>query len=226
MKKLLVVALGSLLLSACEKSNDSTKKSSQLDESIDQIKKLDPEKGAEIEKSVGKLAEATGRDNLCELLTPQLVRSAFELSEDVKLENKDSDIICSYTWEQDGRTFDASLNFSSAKPMSASAAKAQWDKLAAMPMMVDKDLGPVAGVGEQAIWSDVAGGQLRVLAKGNVFYVSVKQIDAAWLMASMNVNMPGIKKMTKEEAESEKAKARDASKARAVKIAQTVVTKL
>lgn len=226
MKKLLVIALGSLLLSACDKSSNSAEKASQLDESIDQIKKIDPKKGAEIESSVGKLAQATGRDNLCELLTPQLVRSVFALSEDMKLDNEDSTVICSYTWEQDGRTFDASLNFSNAKPMSASEAKAQWDKLKAMPLMVEKDLGPVTGVGEQAIWSDVAGGQLRVLAKGNLFYVNVKQVDAAWVMASMNMALPGIKKMTKEEAEGEKNKARDASKTHAMKIAQMVLTKL
>lgn len=243
MKRMLVAIALVLMFPACDKSSDSkadksgdpADRSSQLNEAAELVKQRDPEKGREmeenlrqIEKSKGDLAATRGRDNLCQLLDQALIREVFALQKDVELKVSDSGIVCTYSWEDDGVAYSASLNFSSSKPMSASAAKAQWDKLNAMPMIADSDLGRVKGVGEQAIWGDLGGGQLRVLAKGNIFYVSVRRDSPAWTMAAMGFQSPlqDGKQLSKEEAEALQEKARDASKKDAIKLAKKIVTRL
>lgn len=225
MKKLLLLMSAICLLAACDKSGDSSDNTSQLEESVDQIKQVDPDKGDELEKATDEVAKTTGRDNLCDLLTPQLVKSVFSPPKGTEFENNDDETICSYSWQQDERTFMASLNFSSTKPMSAEAAQQQWDKLKSLPVTKKNDIEPVSGVGEKAVWSKLGGGQLRVLAKGNMFYVSVEQKDMDWMKVRMG-SPTADKSMTKAKAETEKTEARAESKKYAVEIAKEVVAQL
>lgn len=115
------------------------------------------------------------RGDLCELLNEDLVRETFELSADIVLEKDDDDIICSYDWKVEATNiifYSVSLNFASGGQRDDAAAQAVWESQNES-IYKDKNLQEVPGVGDQATWSTLGGGQLRVLADGYIFYVSL-----------------------------------------------------
>lgn len=160
-KFLLAICLISLLVSCKEKETQDGK-----------LKKLEQTEKLEDDES---FAGSSKRKDICQLLTKADIRSVFELSdvEEIK-QNKIKSAICSYKWEVSGETtlfYSFSLNFARGEKRNSSQINAVWrnqnDKL-----YKRHNLQEVSGVGDKATWSKLGGGQLRVAAKGYIFYVS------------------------------------------------------
>lgn len=124
--------------------------------------------------SEGPRSGAEERGDLCELLNEDLVRETFGISPNIVFEKENEDILCSYGWtEEDTNIFySISLNFATGGQRDAAAAQAVWESQNE-GVYKDKDMQEVSGVGDRATWSTLGGGQLRVLADGYIFYVSL-----------------------------------------------------
>lgn len=110
----------------------------------------------------------------CELLNETLVRQTFGLPGDLSFDITDEYDICMYGWASENASsfYSLSLNFAPGGRRSEESVQAAW-KSQNEGVYKDKDMQKVAGVGKQATWSSLGNGQLRVLAKGYIFYVTL-----------------------------------------------------
>ena len=109
----------------------------------------------------------------CDLLHENLVKKTFDLTENVTFDKTDEYDICMYGWaSEDARRFySLSLNFTPGGQRSEESARQVWEEQE-KAVYNDMDTRDVFGVGQKASWSNLGGGQLRVLANGYIFYVS------------------------------------------------------
>lgn len=120
-------------------------------------------------------AGSSKRDDICQLFTEKDIRSAFDLSDTIKVkQEKTRNVICSYEWETLGKNYmvyNVSLNFARGGKRTKSQIDKAWES---QNKSVYKKHKPqnVSGVGDRASWSDLGGGQLRVASDGYIFYMS------------------------------------------------------
>ena len=116
------------------------------------------------------------RDDICNLLKKEDIQSVFELSKELKIEQrKEEKAICFYGWKTASDQFlyySVTLNFAQGKKRTKSQIDATWkgqyDRLYHRHQMQE-----VSNVGDKASWSQLGGGQLRVASHGFIFYVSL-----------------------------------------------------
>lgn len=142
-------------------------KSGEIEENLnDQMDQLENDES---------FAGSSKRDDICQLLTKDDIRSVFQLSDSIELkQEKDRDAICSYNWEASGEKFmkyTVILNFASGGKRAANQLDKAWEKQN-QTVYKKRNLQKVSGVGDKASWSDLGGGQLRVASNGYIFYVS------------------------------------------------------
>lgn len=120
-------------------------------------------------------AGSSKREDICKLLTKDDLRSVFNLSDAIKIEQKQTKkAICSYGWEASKEKFmkfSVMLNFASGGKRTANQLDKAWEKQN-QTVYKKRNLQKVSGVGDKASWSDLGGGQLRVATNGYIFYVS------------------------------------------------------
>lgn len=130
-------------------------------------------------------AGSSKRDDLCNLMKEDDIRSVFNLSDEIEIEqSEDKSASCSYQWEisdEKNLYYSVTLNFASGGKRTSKQIDAAW-KGQNESVYADKNLQKVADVGDQASWSELGGGQLRVASDGHIFYVSISVI-------------PGLKKI-------------------------------
>lgn len=146
-----------------------------------------------LSKAISKVSEKTGRDNLGDLLTEEMVRRVFDIPSKVKVEADIKDYICSYDWNEDKEdknlmlSYSVGLNFGNKKTMTQKQINAIWESQN-NGVYKEKNLESVSGVGDKASWSTLGGGQLRVASKGDLFYISLRstKMDLSDPMGTMN----------------------------------------
>ena len=134
-------------------------------------------------------AGSSKREDICNFFDKEDVRLAFDVSDEIEIEQKESkSTICSYDWIANRETmlvYSLSLNFARGEKRSNGQIDAVW-KSQNTGVYSKHNLQKVSGLGDKASWSDLGGGQLRVAANGYIFYVS--------LMALPSKNNPLSKK--------------------------------
>lgn len=124
-------------------------------------------------------AGSSKREDICALLKEDDVRSVFNLSNEVEVEQKESNsAICSYGWWAPNEAYlyyNVSLNFARGGKRSNSQIDGIW-KSQNEAVYNRFELQDVSGVGDKASWSKLGGGQLRVVSNGTIFYVSLSLI--------------------------------------------------
>lgn len=122
-------------------------------------------------------AGSSKREDICQLLTEDNIRSVFELSNEIEIEQSEShETICSYGWwapNIEHFYYSVSLNFARGGKRTNSQIDAIW-KSQNEALYDRHQLQDVSGVGDKASWSKLGGGQLRVASNGSIFYVSLK----------------------------------------------------
>jgi len=120
-------------------------------------------------------AGSSKRDDICELLKIDDIRSVFELSDAAEIDQDETKgAICSYEWEASGEKYmyyTVSLNFARGGNRTSSQIDAIWEDQN-KKLYERHELQEVSNVGDKASWSKLGGGQLRVAANGYIFYVS------------------------------------------------------
>lgn len=120
-------------------------------------------------------AGSSKRTDICQLITKDDIRSVFELSDEIEINQKKSkNAICSYGWRTPGEKFifySLKLNFARGGKRTNNQIDAIWESQN-KKLYNRHNLQKVSGVGDRASWSDLGGGQLRVAANGSIFYVS------------------------------------------------------
>lgn len=116
------------------------------------------------------------REDICQLFNEDDVRSVFDLSEEVEIEQTESkNAICSYGWwspDEEYLYYSVSLNFASGEKRTHNQIDAVWEGQNE-DLYNRHQLQEVSGVGDKASWSNLGGGQLRVASNGFIFYVSL-----------------------------------------------------
>lgn len=171
-------------------------------------------------------ARKLGRSDLCELLNPEMLRKTFDLPEDVKIQNTDRPLLCSYLWMKGDRTYRLTFGFSPAKPSDADAAQKQWDAVKLMASYRSSVQEDVEDLGDAAVWSTFDGGQLRVLSGSDIFHITLVQSESAWIAQEAGVNPPNVKQMSAEEVEQARSDARADSRAKTIELAKGILAKL
>ncbi|MDQ7916584.1 hypothetical protein RBU60_03275 [Mesonia sp. MT50] len=116
------------------------------------------------------------RDDICNLLKKEDIQSVFEVSKELKIEQREEEkAICFYGWKAAGDEFlyySVTLNFARGEKRTKSQIDALWkgqyDRL-----YHRHELQEVTHVGDKASWSKLGGGQLRVASHGFIFYISL-----------------------------------------------------
>lgn len=127
-------------------------------------------------------AGSSKRDDLCMLINQDDIRSVFALSDEIEIEQSErKSASCSYQWKIAGEKnlyYSVMLNFASGEKRTKNQIDAAW-KSQNESVYAKKNMQKVAGVGDQATWSELGGAQLRVTADGYIFYVSISVIPGA-----------------------------------------------
>lgn len=158
---LLIVFILSIGISCKDQKSGKSKKN--LNDQMDQLENDE------------SFAGSDKRDDICKLLTEKDIQLVFDLSDTIEINQKKTrNAICTYDWEAPGKKFmnySVSLNFARGGKRTKSQIDAAWQS---QNKSVYKKHKPqkVSGVGDRATWSSLGGGQLRVAAKGYIFYVS------------------------------------------------------
>lgn len=162
MKGLIYLLIGAgLLFSACQSSD----------------KQNEPGRN-KLSEAIYAVSEKTGRNNLKELLTEELVRKTFDIPNRTEVKLSTEDYICTYEWEGDPKneslllSYRVSLNFGTKKRVDKNGINAIWESQNE-GVYKDKHIQPVEGIGDKASWSSLGGGQLRVASGGDLFYLSL-----------------------------------------------------
>lgn len=132
--------------------------------------------GVQIEENDENFAGSSTREDICELFTEDDIRSVFDLSQEVEIEQSESNsAICSYGWwapDEKYLYYSVSLNFARGGKRTNSQIDAIWEGQN-KDLYNRHQLQDVPGVGDKASWSDLGGGQLRVASNGSIFYVTL-----------------------------------------------------
>nr|WP_299201620.1 hypothetical protein [uncultured Brumimicrobium sp.] len=130
--------------------------------------------GGQNEKSSNQKGTYDGT-NSCELINTDDIRSVFNLSNTVEVEQtKKHGEICYYKWRSVENNLDYSVRFAFARwdKKSDEEVNKTWEKQNESTYN-KHNMQVVPGVGDKASWSDYEKGQLRVAAKGHFFYISI-----------------------------------------------------
>ncbi|WP_417264892.1 hypothetical protein [Brumimicrobium sp.] len=116
--------------------------------------------------------EFNGTD-FCLMIGTDDIRSVFNLNSGVEIEqDKNLDQICYYKWTADDINYTIRLTKAKWDQKSSAEVNKTWEKQ--NESNYNKyDLETVQGVGDKASWSDYEKGQLRFVADGYFFYLSL-----------------------------------------------------
>lgn len=128
-----------------------------------------------VRESDKNFAGSSKREDICDLLKKDDIRSVFELSKELDIKQRDQEAICSYGWKAAGDKFlyySVKLNFARGGKRTKSQIDATWEG------QYDRlyhrhEMQKIPSVGDKASWSKLGGGQLRVASQGYIFYVSL-----------------------------------------------------
>ncbi len=112
----------------------------------------------------------------CELITVSDVRSVFDLSNQVEIEQtKKHDEICYYKWQSpENPNLEYTVRFAFARWAQKSEAEMNKTWETQNKQVYSKhNLQEVPGIGDKASWSEYENGQLRVTEDGYIFYISI-----------------------------------------------------
>lgn len=170
--------------------------------------------------------EKLGRTDLCEILDESMVREVFELDEETTIQHNDRPLLCTYLWDEDDVTFQLGFHFSPAQPADPDAAKSQWEAEKLIESYQDSEQEEVADLGDEAVWSSVRGGELRVLNGKDIFYLQLNRSKSAWAAAEAGVTPPNVEELTQDEVDQAREEARVESKDDAIRLAKEIIKKL
>lgn len=127
------------------------------------------------DKASGQKGSYDGTSS-CELISANNIRSVFNLSKEVEIEQtKNLKEICYYKWQSpDNEELQYTVRFAFARWAQKSEAEMNttWENQNKQ-IYSKHNLQQVPGVGDKASWSEYENGQLRVAENGYMFYISI-----------------------------------------------------
>jgi len=115
------------------------------------------------------------RDDICQLITEKDIRSVFELEGQVEVKQEENrKASCFYEWSslhEKNLYYSVGINFAKGGQRSANEINKVWEKQN-KSVYKERGLQEISGIGDRASWSGLGGGQLRIAAKGYIFYVT------------------------------------------------------